>query len=57
MKRPEAGIAIITKREPSAHDLALLRLDLSDEECEQSSRVGKIGPGALHPPPSRTKRD
>jgi hypothetical protein len=56
MKRASSGVAIIVKREPSAKDLALLQLELSEDEQRRASRVELKGPDALTPPRSRRQQ-
>lgn len=47
--------AIIPKPEPTAADLALLRVDLTDEQRQRDTRIGQHGPDALTPPDRRGK--
>jgi hypothetical protein len=48
--------AIIPTRTPTAASLALLRLDLTDEQCERPTRIGQHGPEALRPPARKAAR-
>jgi hypothetical protein len=49
-------IAIIPNPTPTAVDLALLRLDLTDEQRERDTRIGEHGPEALRPPARKAAR-
>jgi hypothetical protein len=54
MRTSEPGTAVVTKGEPSAKDMARLRLDLSDHDREQLREYLARGPA---PATDRDRRD